>query len=77
MWVVEQLNPALTADFYMCTNLHQKVFADQLAEAFEIKARGEFEIVGNTVFGKGLIEKANNDFAEIDAQIDKTRIVQA
>lgn len=77
MWTVEQLNPTLTADFYMCTNLHQKVFADQVAHAFEYKLRGQFEIVGNTVFGKGLMERANNDFAEIDAQIDKTRIVQA
>lgn len=76
MWAVEQLNPTLTADFYMCTNLHQKVFADQVAHAFEYKLRGEFEIIGNTVFGKGLIERANNDFAEIDAQIDKTRITQ-
>jgi hypothetical protein len=77
MWVVEQLNPTLTADFYMCSTLHQKVFADQVAHAFEYKLRGEFEIIGNTVFGKGLIEKANNDFAEIDVQVDKTRIVQA
>lgn len=77
MWTVEQLNPTLTADFYTCTNLHQKVFADQVAHAFEYKLRGEFDIVGNTVFGKGLIEKANNDFAEVDAYVDKTRIVQA
>lgn len=77
MWVVEQLNPSLTADFYLCSTLHQKVFADQVADGFEIKARGDVEIVGNTVFGKGLVEKANNDFAEIDAQIDKTRITQA
>jgi len=77
MWTVEQLNPALTADFYMCSTLHQKVFADQVAHAFEYKLRGEFEIIGNTVFGKGLIEKANNDFAEIDVQVDKTRIVQS
>lgn len=77
MWSVEQLNPTLTADFYTCTTLHQKVFADQVAHAFEYKLRGEFEIIGNTVFGKGLVEKANNDFAEIDAQIDKTRITQA
>lgn len=77
MWSVEQLNPTLTADFYTCTTLHQKVFADQVAHAFEYKLRGEFEIIGNTVFGKGLIEKANNDFEEIDAQIDKTRITQA
>lgn len=76
MWSVEQLNPTLTADFYTCTTLHQKVFADQVAHAFEYKLRGEFEIIGNTVFGKGLIEKANNDFNEIDVQIDKTRITQ-
>jgi hypothetical protein len=76
MWVVEQLNPSLTADFYMCSALHQKVFADQVAHAFEYKLRGEFEIIGNTVFGKGLIEKANNDFSEIDVQVDKTRITQ-
>lgn len=74
MWTVERTNPTLTADFYICSNLHQKVFADQVAHAFEYKARGEFEIIGNTVFGKGLIEKANNDFAEINAQIDKTRL---
>lgn len=77
MWVVEQLNPSLTADFYLASTLHNKVFADTLADPFEVKAMGELQIVGNTVFGKGLVERANNDFAEIDAQIDKTRIVQA
>lgn len=76
IWTVEQLNPTLTADFYMATNLHQKVFADQVAHAFEYTVRGEAEIIGNTVFGKGLTEKANNDFAEVDAQVDKTRIQQ-
>lgn len=77
IWSVEQLNPTLTADFYLATNLHQKVFADQVAHAFEYTARGDFEIIGNTQFGKGLQEKANNDFAEVAAQVDQSRIVQA
>lgn len=77
IWTVEQANPTLNADFYLARNIHQKVFADQVAHAFEYSARGEFEFVGNTVFGKGLVEKANNDYAEILAQTDQTRIVQA
>lgn len=77
MWTVEQLNPALTQDFYLCTSLHQKVFADQLADGFEIKARGAVEFIGNTVFGKGLVERSNNDFSEIDVQIDKSRLTVA
>lgn len=75
IWAVETPNPKLTEDFYMASNLHQKVFADTLADAFEYQARGSFEIVGNTVFGKGL-QEATDDYEHIMSKVDLARIVQ-
>lgn len=73
IWAVETANPTLTEDFYLCTNLHHKPFADQNADPFEITTVGGLEIVGNTVFGKGLHENTA-DYDAIADQVDETRI---
>ena len=75
IWAVETVDPTLTEDFYLCTSMHQKVFADTEADAFEIMARGRFEITGNTVFGAALRE-ATDDYDSIMAQVDQDRIVK-
>lgn len=75
-WAVEQLNPALNTDFYLVRNtLPHSVFADTVADPFEVVTLGRVEIVGNTVFGKGFEEKDGN-YAAVDAVVDKTHIVQ-
>ena len=75
IWAIETTNPALTEDFYLASNIHHKVFADQNADAFEITARGDFQIVGRTVFGKDLRENTG-DYQAIQDQTDFTPVAQ-
>ena len=75
IWSAESTNPTLNEDFYLCTGLHKKVFADQTADSFEITAMTDFKIVGNTVFGAGLQEAdSTSDYDAITAQVDSARI---
>ena len=75
IWSAEATNPTLNEDFYLCTGLHKKVFADQTADSFEITAMTDMNIVGNTVFGAGLQETdATSDYDAITADVDSTRI---
>jgi len=75
IWSAEATNPTLNEDFYLCTGLHKKVFADQTADSFEITAMTDLNIVGNTVFGAGLQEAdATSDYDAITADVDSTRI---
>ena len=77
IWSAESTNPTLNEDFYLCTGLHKKVFADQTADSFEITAMTDLKIVGNTVFGSGLQEAdATSDYDAITAQVDGVRIVK-
>jgi len=76
IWAVETVNPTLTSDFYLCSNMHSKVFADTVSDSFEILGLGQFEIDGNTVFGAAL-EEATDDYDQVLADVDQTRIVQA
>ncbi|QCS37215.1 major capsid protein [Tortoise microvirus 70] len=75
-WAVEQLNPALTTDFYLVNQLPHNVFLDTISDPFEILTVGSVEIVGNTVFGKVLEEDGGHYDAVMD-QVDTGRIKQA
>ena len=78
IWSAEATNPTLNEDFYLCTGLHKKVFADQTADSFEITAMTDMNIVGNTVFGAGLQESdATSDYDAITEDVDSTRIVKS
>lgn len=66
IWASETVNPALSADFYLCNTIHQKPFLDQVADPFEAVAVGEFAIEGNTVLGPLLVEAMNNYQAVMD-----------
>ncbi len=78
IWSAEATNPTLNEDFYLCTGLHKKVFADQTADSFEITAMTDMNIFGNTVFGAGLQEAdATSDYDAITADVDSTRIVKS
>lgn len=75
-WSVETLNPQLTRDFYLVPlDLPHTVFADMLADPFEILCLGSAEIVGNTVFGKTL-EEDEGHYDYIMNQVDTDRINQ-
>lgn len=72
-WAAEIADPTLTEDFYLVNDLHQKVFVDTQSDPFEITTRGVVNVVGRTVFGKGLME-ADDDYEIIDAQVDDQRV---
>lgn len=76
IWANETVDPELTEDFYLCNNVHHKVFADSTSDAFEITARGTFEITGNTVFG-GALKEATDDYDQVMADVDQTRLNKA
>jgi len=76
IWANETVDPELTEDFYLCNNVHHKVFADSTSDAFEITARGTFEITGNTVFG-GALKEATDDYEQVMADVDQTRLTKA
>jgi hypothetical protein len=77
IWTAEATNPTLNEDFYLCSGLHKKVFADQVSDSFEITCLSDMQIVGNTVFGAGLQETdATSDYDIITSQVDSSRIVK-
>lgn len=60
-WSVETPNPALNSSFYLVpTDLPHSVFADTLADPFEITTLGGMQIVGNTQFGREFDEDQGN-----------------
>ena len=75
IWAVETVDPTLTEDFYLCSNMHQKVFSDTASDGFEILGLGQFQIEGNTVFGAA-INEATDDYDQVLAVVDQTRIDQ-
>ena len=77
IWTAESTNPTLNEDFYLCSGLHKKVFADQVSDSFEITCLTDMSILGNTVFGAGLQETdATSDYDTITSQVDSSRIVK-
>lgn len=74
-WSADQLNPTLADDFYMVSDLPNTVFADSLADPFEVVTLGEVGIIGNTVFGDPLTEDTGS-YEDIMADVDTGRIVQ-
>lgn len=77
IWTVETIDPTLSADFYLVSGLHKKVFADTVADSFEITCLSDMQISGNTVFGQRLLEAdATSDFEEITNLVDTNRIAK-
>ena len=75
IWAVETVNPVLSADFYLCTTIHQKPFLDTMKDPFEAVTTGDFMIEGNTVFGGVLVEEMNN-YDEVLEKAPQARIVK-
>ena len=75
IWTNETSDPSLNTDFYLCTNLHKKIFADQVSDSFEITAVSDLTVDTNVVFGDRLIEAdATSDYETITNLVDATRI---
>lgn len=73
LWAVETVDPTLSADFFLATNIHQKPFLDTLADPFHVVTVGETLIEGNTVFGGVLVEAMNN-YDEVRAKAPTEQI---
>ncbi len=73
IWAVETMNPTLSTDFYLCTNMHTKPFVVTNKDPFECVTQGEIFIEGNTVFGGHLIE-ATDDYEKVLAVAPQDRI---
>lgn len=56
IWAAETIDPTLTEDFYLVSELPTTIFVDSISDPLEINARGSIQIVGNTVFGDDLDE---------------------
>lgn len=75
IWTVESTDPTLSDDFYLCSGLHKKVFADQVSDSFEIMCISDLDISGLTVFGERLLEAdATSDYEAIQADVQAARI---
>lgn len=60
LWAVENVNPTLSADFYLANAIHQKPFLDLEVDPFEATVVGNAVLEGNTVFGGLLVESTGN-----------------
>lgn len=62
LWAVEGADPSLTDSFYIVEagTMHIKPFLNTVSDPFEIAARGNCVIDGNTQFGGLLIEQTGN-----------------
>jgi len=77
IWTNETNDPSLSTDFYLCTNLHKKIFADQVSDSFEITAVSDLTVDTNVVFGDRLIEAdATSDYESITNLVDAARITK-
>jgi hypothetical protein len=77
IWTNETTDPSLSTDFYLCTNLHKKIFADQVSDSFEITAVCDGTVDTNVVFGDRLIEAdATSDYETITNLVDANRITK-
>jgi hypothetical protein len=77
IWTNETTDPSLSTDFYLCTNLHKKIFADQVSDSFEITAVSDLTVDTNVVFGDRLIEAdATSDYETITNLVDANRITK-
>jgi len=73
IWAVETTDPVLSEDFYLCTTMHTKPFADTVLDPFEVVATGQLIYSGLTVFGP-VLHEASNDYESVLAEADNTRI---
>ena len=73
IWSVETVNPTLSTDFYLCTNMHTKPFVVTNRDPFEVVTQGDIYIEGNTVFGGHLVE-ATDDYEKVLAVAPHDRL---
>ncbi|HEY8577067.1 MAG TPA: hypothetical protein VIL88_12085 [Devosia sp.] len=77
LWAVEGVDPTLTDSFFIVKlPLQVKPFLDEVNDQFEVAARGNCVIDGNTQFGGLLIEQTGN-YEKVAEQAPTDQITQA
>jgi hypothetical protein len=67
IWSAEAANPSLNTDMYLCTNVHKKVFADQVSDSLEYSVVSDFNLRTDIQFGDRLQETdATSDHEAIE-----------
>jgi hypothetical protein len=56
IWSAEAANPSLNTDHYLTTNIHKKVFADQVSDSLEYSMVSDFKLNTDIQFGDRLQE---------------------
>ncbi|QCS37255.1 major capsid protein [Tortoise microvirus 76] len=75
IWAVESANPTLSANFYIVSGIHNKVFINPSQDPFDVTGSGIVMVNGLTQFGDALVE-ATNDYAEVLEKAPTARIVK-
>lgn len=73
IWASETVDPKLSKDFYLVTNLNLKPFVVTDQDPCEVLVRGRAIITGNTVFGLPLIE-GGDEYDTVMEEADMDRI---
>lgn len=74
-WAHEEVDPALSAGFYLCQGLTKSIFLNENRHGFQLTANGNVVIHGLTQFGPALVEATDN-YDKVMGQMDQTRIEQ-
>lgn len=72
-WAVEEKDPKLAEQFYICTKIHQKPFLVTTGDPFECVTQGDLVLQGNTVFG-GVLHEEQNNYEKVLAEAPQERL---
>ena len=75
LYAVENVNPVLSEDFYIVTDIHQKVFMDTEGDPFELTGEGVAVLNGLTQFG-GLLVEATDNYDKVAERAPTDQIVK-
>lgn len=73
IWASEPIDPTLSKEMYLATDLPRDIFLQQTVDNFEFSGVGDFRISGLTYIGP-LLREATDDYEQIINRVDLTRI---
>jgi len=76
IWASEPVDPTLSKEFYLATDLPREIFmAGSTEDNFEFSAAGDLRISGLTYIGP-MLREATDDYSAIMDRVDMTRVQQ-
>lgn len=76
IWASEPVDPTLSYEFWLATDLPKEIFMDQNVDTFEFSLACDASISGNTYIGPALRE-AQGDYRSIMDRVDLSRVTPA